>query len=138
MSLFTAETNSKVILVFNFIPSKFWSLPQEVSKVVLLTGLNIHRETSGGSRFVTNNLLLCYKRSKTRSSSYTSLFFLITITTPCPLPIQNDMHSWWIEIKEIPKCKLYGNAKMKKEWNKSWMKLTVGILLVYNQDEVFW
>ena len=109
MSLFTAETNSEVTSAFNFIPSKFWSLPQEVSKVVLLTGLNVHRETSGGSRFVTSNLLVCYKWSKTRSSSYTSLVFLITFTKACPIPIQNNMYWWWIQIKEIPKYKLYGN-----------------------------
>ena len=56
MSLFTAEANSKVTSVVNFIPSKVWSLPQEVSKVVLHTGLNVHRETSGGSRSVANIL----------------------------------------------------------------------------------
>ena len=54
MSLFTAEANSKVTSVVNFIPSKVWSLPQEVSKVVLHTGLNVHRETSGASRSVAN------------------------------------------------------------------------------------
>ena len=109
MSLFTATTNSKVTSVFNFIPSKFWSLPQEVSEVVLLTGLNVHRETSGGSRFVTNSLLVCYKWSKARSSLYTSLVFLVTFTTACPIPIQNNMHCWWIEVKEIPKYKLSDN-----------------------------
>ena len=109
MSLFTAETNSKVTSVFNCIPSKFWSLPQEVSKVVLLTGWNVHRETSGDSWFVTNSLLVCYKWSKTRFSSNISLVFLMTFTKACPIPIQNNMHWWWIEIKEIPKYKLYGN-----------------------------
>ena len=109
MTLFTAETNSKVTSVFSFIPSKFWSLPQEILKLVLLTGLKVHRETSGGCRFITNNLLLCYKWSKTRSSSYTSLVFLITFTKACSVPTQNNMHSWWIEIKKIPKYKLYGN-----------------------------
>ena len=111
MSLFTAETNSKVTSVFNCIPSKFWSLPQEVSKVVLLTGWNVHRETSGDSWFVTNSLLVCYKWSKTRFSSNISLVFLMTFTKACPIPIQNNMHWWWIEIKEIPKYKLYGNIE---------------------------
>ena len=108
MSLFTAETNSKVTSVVNFMPSKFWSFPQ-VSKVVLLTGLNVHRETSGSSRFVANNLLVCYKCSKTRSSSYTSLVFVITFTKACPIAILNNIHSWWIEIKEILQDRLYGN-----------------------------
>ena len=27
----------------------------------------------------------------------------------CPIPIQNHMHWWWIEIKESPKYKLYDN-----------------------------
>ena len=107
MPLFTAETNSKVTSVVNFIPSTFWSLPQEVSKVVLHTGLNMHRETSGGSRFVTNSLLVCYKCSKRRSSSYSSLVFLVTFTKVYPIPIQNNMHWWWIEIKKIPKYNFY-------------------------------
>ena len=107
MSLFTAEANSKVTSVVNFIPSKVWSLPQEVSKVVLHTGLNVHRETSGGSRFVTNSLLVCYKCSKRIPSSYTSMVFLVTFTKACPIPIQNNIHSWVIEIKEIPKYKLH-------------------------------
>ena len=100
---------SKVTSVVNFIPSKSWRLPHEVSKVVLHIGLNVHKETSGGSRFVTNSSLVCYKWcAKTRSSS-TSLVFLVTFTKACPIPIQNNMHSWWIEIKEIPKYKLYDN-----------------------------
>ena len=107
MLLVTAETNSKVTSVFNFIPSKFWSLLQEVWKVVLHTGLNVHRETSGGSRFVTNSLLVCYKCSKRIPSSYTSMVFLVTFTKACPIPIQNNIHSWVIEIKEIPKYKLH-------------------------------
>ena len=44
MLLFTAERNSKVTLVVNFIRSKFWSLPQGVSKVILHTGLNVYRD----------------------------------------------------------------------------------------------
>ena len=109
MSLVTAEINSKVASVVDLIPIRFWSFPQEVLKVVLGTGLNVHRETSGGSRFVNNSLLVFYKWSKTRPSSHTSLFFLVTFTKACPTPIQNNMHSWWIEIKEIPKYKLYNN-----------------------------
>ena len=63
ISMFTAETNNKVTSVVNFIPSKFRSLPQEMLKVVLLTGLNVHRDTSGGSWFVTNSMFVCYKWS---------------------------------------------------------------------------
>ena len=109
MSLVTAETNNKITSIVDFIPRKFWTLPQEVLNVVLHTGLNVHRETSGGSLFVTNSLLVCYKWSKTRPSSYTSLFFLVPFTKACPTPIQNNMHSWWIEIKEILKYKRYDN-----------------------------
>ena len=36
MLLSAAERNSKVTTVVNFIPSKFWSLPQGILKVVLL------------------------------------------------------------------------------------------------------
>ena len=89
MLLLTAETNSKVTSAFNFIPSKFWSFLQEVWKVVLHTGLNVHRETSGGSRFVTNSLLVCYKCSKRIPSSYTSMVFPVTFTKVRPIPIQN-------------------------------------------------
>ena len=56
MSLFTDERNSKITSVVNFIPSKFGSLPQGVLKVVLYTGLNVYRESSGDSRFVTQSL----------------------------------------------------------------------------------
>ena len=108
MSLFTAETSGKVASLVNFITSKFWSFPQELSKVVLHAALNVHRESSGVSRFVTNSLLVCYNWPKTRSS-YTSLDFRVTFTKVCPMPIQNNMYSWWIEIKEISKYKLYDN-----------------------------
>ena len=101
--------NSKVTSVFNFIPSKFWCLSQEVSKAVLLTVLNVHREISGSARFVTNILLVYYKWSKIRSSSYTTLVFPVTFTKVCPITIQSNMHSSWIEINEIPKFKLYDN-----------------------------
>ena len=108
-TLSTAERSSQVTSVVNFIPSKIWSLPQGVSKVVLHTGLNAYRETSGGSWFVTSSLLLCYDWSKTRSTSCTNLIFPVTFTKACPIPIQKNIDWLWIEIKEIPKYKLYGN-----------------------------
>ena len=108
-TLSTAERSSQVTSVVNFIPSKIWSLPQGVSKVVLHTGLNTYRDTSGGSWFVPSIFLVCYECSKTRYTSCTNLIFPVTFTKACPTPIQNNMHSWWIEIKEIPKYKLYGN-----------------------------
>ena len=60
---FTTERNSKVTSAVNFIPSKLGKLPQRVLKVVLCTGLNVYRESSGGSRSVTKSLLMCYKWS---------------------------------------------------------------------------
>ena len=60
MSVFTAERNSPVISIANFIPSKFGTFPQAFWKVDLHTRLNVHtqreRESSGDSWFVTNNL----------------------------------------------------------------------------------
>ena len=109
--MFTAERNSKVTLVVNFIPSEFVSLPQEVSKQILHTGLNVYTKSSKGSRFVINSLLLCYKWSQTRSISYTNFIFLVTFIKVCPIPIQNNMHCWWVEINECPKYKLYANIK---------------------------
>ena len=53
MPSFTDGRNSKVTWVVNFILSKFGSLPQGFLKVVLHTGLNVSRGSSGGSRFVT-------------------------------------------------------------------------------------
>ena len=44
MSVFTAERNSPVISVANFIPSKFGTFPQAFWKVDLHTRLNVHRE----------------------------------------------------------------------------------------------
>ena len=84
---------------------------QGVLKVVLRTGLNAYRETSGGSQFVTSSLFLCYELSKIRSTSCTNLIFSVTFTKACPIPIQNNMHWSWIEIKEIPKFKLYDNIR---------------------------
>ena len=52
---------------------------------------------------------MCYKWSQTRSTSYTNLIFPVTFIKVCPMPIQNTMHCWWIEIKDIPKYKLYDN-----------------------------
>ena len=63
MPLFTNERNSKIMLVVNFVPSKFGSLPQGILKVVLHTRLNVYieRSSSGGSQFVTHSLLVLYK-----------------------------------------------------------------------------
>ena len=66
MPLFTDERNNQITPVVNFIPSKFGSLPQRVLKVVLHTGLNVYKESSGGTRFVTHSLLVLYKRPQTR------------------------------------------------------------------------
>ena len=60
----TDERNSQVISVVNFIPSKSESFPKGFSKVVLHTRLNVYRESSGNSRFVTKNLLVHYKWSE--------------------------------------------------------------------------
>ena len=53
--------------------------------------------------------MVCYEWSKTRSTSCTNWIFPVTFTKACPVTIQNNIHWWWIEIKEIPKYKLYGN-----------------------------
>ena len=66
MSSFTDGRNSKIKSVVNFIPSKFGSLPQGILKVVLHTGLNVYRGSSGGSRFVTQSLGVIL--SQTRST----------------------------------------------------------------------
>ena len=95
-----------VTLIVNFIPSKFWSLTQGLLKVILHTDLNGYRESSGGSPFVINSLLVCYKWSQITSISCTNLISLLTSIKVCPIPIQNNMHCWWIEIKENPKYKL--------------------------------
>ena len=84
-------------------------MTQGVSKVVLHTGLNAYRETSGGSRFVTSSLLVCCECSNTRSTSCTNLIFSVTFTKMFPIPIQSNMRWSWIEIKEIPKYRLYDN-----------------------------
>ena len=52
------------------------------------TGLNVYRETSGGSRFVTNSLLMCYKWSETGSTSRSNLIFPVTFTQVCPIPFK--------------------------------------------------
>ena len=84
-------------------------MPQGVLKVVLRTSLNIYRER--GSHIVTESVLVCYKWSKTRSTLCTNLIFPTTFIKVCPMPSQNNMHCWWIEIKDIPKDKLYDNIR---------------------------
>ena len=115
-SLSAAERSSKVTPVVNFIPSKFWSLPQRVSKIVLHTGLNAYRESSGDSRFVTNFILAFFKWSQRRSTSCTNLIFAITFIKVhmCLVPLQNHMEWWWNYIKESPKYKLFDNWKFDK------------------------
>ena len=90
-----------MISVVNFIPSKFESFPQAIWKVVLHTRLSVYRESSGDSWFVTDNLLVYYKWSKTK------IYFIHQFDFPskfypsvCPLPFQNNIHCWWIEIKK--------------------------------------
>ena len=80
-------------------------------KVILHTGLNVDKENSWGSRFVINSLLVCYKWWQTRFTSCTNLVFLLTSIKVYPMPIQNNMHCWWIEIKGSPKYKLHDNIK---------------------------
>ena len=79
-------------------------------KAVLHTRLNLYWESSGGSRFVTQSLLMLYKWSQTRCTSCTNLMFpLNKFYQSVPIPIQNNMHCWWIEIKKSPKYKLNDN-----------------------------
>ena len=67
ISVFTAERNSQVISVVNFIPSKFETCPQVFWKAVLHTRLSVCKESAGDSWFVTNNLLVYYKWSVTHA-----------------------------------------------------------------------
>ena len=61
-------------------------------KVVLHTGLNVFRESSGGSRFVTHRLLALYKWSQTISTSGNNLIFpLKNFHQNVPISIQNNM-----------------------------------------------
>ena len=92
-------------------------------KLVLHTGLNVYRASSGGSQFVTNGLLVCYKGSQTGSTTYTHLIFSVTLIKVCSIPIQNIMHCWWIEIRGCPKYKLYdniGDLSKTKFWYHSY------------------
>ena len=65
-------------------------MPEGVSKVILPTGLNVYiylereRESLGDSHFVTNSLLVFYKRSQGRSISCTNLIFPVTFVEVCP------------------------------------------------------
>ena len=73
-------------------------------KVVLHTRLNVYWESSEGSRFVIHSLLVLYKWSQTRSTPCTNLIFpLNNLYQTVRIPIQNNIHCWWIEIKKSPK-----------------------------------
>ena len=78
MPLFTDWRNSKIASVNNFIPSKFGSFCQGVLKVVLHTGLNAYRESSGGSRFVTHSLLVWYSHEQDLLDARSISFSLYT------------------------------------------------------------
>ena len=109
MPLLTDGRNSRIISAVNFISSKFGIFPQGVLKVVLHTGLNVYIESSGGSRFVTHSLLVWYshKQDLLHAPIWFSLY--ITFIKVCPIPIQNNMRCWWIEVKKSPKYKLNYN-----------------------------
>ena len=79
---------SQVRSVVNFRPSKFWTLLQGVSKVVMHTGLNVYKESSEDSRFITNSVLASYKWPQTRFTSCANLIFLVTFIKLGPLRIQ--------------------------------------------------
>ena len=72
-----------MISVANFIPSKSKSFPKVFWKVVLHTRLNVYRESTGDSWFVTNNLLVYYMWSETRSISCTNLIFPLNFIRVC-------------------------------------------------------
>ena len=72
----------------NFTTSNFVNigpryLPQGVLKVFLHTGLNVYKESSGDSWFVTNNLLVYYKLSQTRSISCTNSICPLSFIRVC-------------------------------------------------------
>ena len=53
---------------------------------------------------------MLYKWSQTRCTSCNNLIFpLHNFYESVPIPIQNNMHCWWIEIKKSPKYKLNDN-----------------------------
>ena len=67
------------------------------------TGLNVYKENSGDSLFITNSLLGSYKWSQTRFTSCTNLTFFVTFIKRCPIHIKKNISCGWIEIKESPK-----------------------------------
>ena len=71
-------------------------------------------ENSVDSQSETNTLMVRYKRDhKVTNKTYFMHQFNFLCNfydSTCPIPIQNNMHWWWIEIKENHKYKLYGNA----------------------------
>ena len=69
--------------VVNFIPSKFESFPQAFWKVALHTRLDLYRESSGDSWFITDNLLVYYKWSETKPISCTNSIFPLNFIRVC-------------------------------------------------------
>ena len=96
MLLFATEKKSKVTSVVNFIPSKSWSLDQEVSQGILHTHtfLKVYiyreRESSRGSQFVIKSPYVCYKWSQARSISCTSLISFVTFNVYQSVPNINS------------------------------------------------
>ena len=71
-------------------------------------------KNSVDSQFETNTLMVCYKQDHKVTNKIYFIhqfnFLCNFYESPCPIPIQNNMHWWWIEIKENHKYKLYGNT----------------------------
>ena len=56
----------------------------------------------------------------------------------CSTKIKNHhIPHWTFERQRLQFLRHGFNTRMKNEWNKNWMKLTAGILLVNIQDEIY-
>ena len=63
------------------------------------------------------------------------------MNVPCSTKVNNH-HTPHCTFQELYQAKVAFicnefNARMKNEWNKNWIKLAAGILLVYIQDEIY-
>ena len=70
-------------------------------------------KSSVDSQFENNTVMVRYKQDHKVTNKIYFMhqfnFLCKFYQSMCPIPIQNNMHWRWIEIKEIPKYKLYGN-----------------------------
>ena len=119
--MFTDERNKKITSNITPFQVNCWSLPQVVQNQVLLTELNVHTESSGGSRFVTKRFFVL--KVVTNNIYFRQQYdFPFKVIVMWLILIQRNTYCQWIEIKESPEYIFYdniGDSSIRSFWYQS-------------------